>query len=474
MLQQDTERTPLPVPHAMGRPDRVPARRYYDPEFFEMERELLWPRVWQMACRLEEIPEPGDFVEYQNLGKSVVVVRIAAGAVKAYHNACRHRGVKLARDRGSLPSGFICPFHGWCWGLDGDNTFLYQPDLFAEHNRDPEDLALVECRVECWGGCAFVNFDDGAPPLRECIEPFASMHDAWKVESLRSEWWLSARLPVNWKLAMEAFMEGYHVMQTHPQLLPATARGKNAVYRTKGGRGGRATLDAVGRSADGSFDSRQFIQAQINFMRTLSVGMAGMTHAKDVKVAESLRELDLPGDPALAAQVWRRTLNDAIVEWHKGEGMDIPDLNKLQDEGLTSSVNFCFPHFFLLPTYSSASSYRIRPLGPEETLFEIWSLTRYPQGCEPERPRTPQPMAPDDPRWPPIPTQDFSNLPRQQEGLHAHGFEYMRLSDQVEGLIGNYQRLVDGYLAGLGYDLLVPASQIVNGPIDAPNQDIGF
>jgi hypothetical protein len=221
-------------------------------------------------------------------------------------------------------------------------------------------------------------------------------------------------------------------------------------------------------------DSRQFIDAQIHFMRVLSEGMAGMTHEKDVRIAEGLRGLELPADLQLATRIWRTQLNDAIVNWNQKAGIDVPDLNALDEAGYISSVNFCFPHFFLLPTYSSASSYRIRPTGPEETIFELWSLTRYPHDQERPRPQRPEPMAPDDPRWPPIPTQDFSNLPRQQEGLHAYGFDYMRLSDQVEGLIGNYQRLIDGYLAGLGYDKLLPAVQRVNGGIDAPSQDLGF
>jgi phenylpropionate dioxygenase-like ring-hydroxylating dioxygenase large terminal subunit len=456
----------------MSRPDRVPARRYYDRDFYEMECELLWPRVWQMACRLEEIPKPGDFVEYENLGQSVIVVRVGPDEVRAFHNACRHRGVKLVEDRGSLPSGFTCPFHGWCWGLDGQNTFLYQPDLFAESNRDPLDLELVECRLEVWGGCAFINFDPDAPGLRDSIEPFASIHDAWRVEALRSEWWLAARLPVNWKLAMEAFMEGYHVMETHPQLLPPWARGKQAVYRTVGD--GRASREAQRAGSGPVVESAEFIDRQIHFMRVLSEGMAGMTHEKDVQVAEGLRDLELPADTRLASRTWRSTLNDAIVAWNRSAGIDIPDLNELDAAGITSAVNFCFPHFFLLPTFSSASSYRIRPLGPEETLFELWSLTRYPPGQEPPRPQRPEPMAPDDPRWPPIPTQDFSNLPRQQRGLHARGFEYMRLSDQVEGLIGNYQRLIDGYLAGLSYEKLLPALHLVSGPIDSPLKDLGF
>src|SRR6202050_4842977 len=84
-----TIRPSLNVPYAMGRPDRVPSERYYDPEFFAMENELLWPRVWQMATRLEHIARPGDFVEYEILDRSVIVVRVDADTVKAFENTCR-------------------------------------------------------------------------------------------------------------------------------------------------------------------------------------------------------------------------------------------------------------------------------------------------------------------------------------------------------------------------------------------------
>ena len=108
----------LPVHLAVEQPDRIPARRYYDAEFFELERELLWPRVWQMACRLEEIPNPGDYVVYDNLDQSVIVVRVDAERIKAYHNHCRHRGVQLATDRGNCTRGLVCPFHGWSWDIE--------------------------------------------------------------------------------------------------------------------------------------------------------------------------------------------------------------------------------------------------------------------------------------------------------------------------------------------------------------------
>ncbi len=451
----------LPVPHALTRPDRVPAARYYDPEFYELECERLWPRVWQMACRLEEIPRVGDYVEYENLGQSIIVLRLDDDTVKAFHNACRHRGMRLVQDRGSCRGGIVCPFHGWCYNLDGSNRFVYEPDLFDASNLDPGDLRLLECRVELWGGCAFICLDDDAPSLRDSIEPFASFHDARGVERMRTEWWHSTVLPVNWKLAIEAFMEGYHVMQTHPQLI---SRSSDTGYA---GSKSRDTTAYMG--------SDDVIESSLYFMRTLHEGIASMVLEKDIRVAEGLRNIELPADPKQASLEWNRRLNDAITAWNRSAGIPIPDQNELAERGLVSVVNYCFPHFFLLPMYGNAASYRVRPLGPEETLFEIWSLTMFPEGEAPREPlRTPVPMAPDDPRWPEIPRQDFSNLPRQQAGLHARGFEFMRLSSRIEGMIGNYQRLIDGYLAGLGHDKLLPAAGLVSGPIDDCVKDLGF
>ncbi len=185
-----------------------------------MEVDLLWPRVWQMACRLEEIPQPHDFVEYQILDQSVVVVRTEDLGVRAFQNACRHRGVRVVEGRGTCETGFICPFHGWCYGPDGKNTFVTQAkDVRRAQPCSRRTSTSPRCGARLWGGCAWINLDDDAPPLRECIEPFATILDAWKVESLRAEWWYACRLPVNWKLAQEAFMEQYHVIETHPQLV---------------------------------------------------------------------------------------------------------------------------------------------------------------------------------------------------------------------------------------------------------------
>ena len=454
MAVVDRRSSALTVPHAVELPDRLRKERYFDPDFYRLEAELLWRRVWQMACRLEEIPQPRDFVEYEILDQSIIVVRSDDGGVAAFQNACRHRGVKVAEGRGTCESGFICPFHGWCYGPDGQNTFVPRKKTFAEHNLAPQDLDLTPVRCEVWGGCAWVNLHDDAPPLRQCIEPFATVLDAWKVESMRAEWWYACRLPVNWKLAEEAFMEQYHVVEAHPQLvIPG--------MRYSPGQGG--------------VDTRAVVDAEIQYLRTMSEGMAGMVHANDVRIAEGLRDMELPADPSEAMSTWHRTLNDEVVRWHRAQGSDIPDLNDLEARGLDEPMAYCFPHYFVLPMYSSASSYRFRPLGPEETMMEIWSLTRFPEGQEPETPTAPDLWECDDPRWPPIPAQDFSNLPRQQRGLHAEGFEYLRLSEGVEGGISNFERLVDGFLGGLPYHSLLPGLRSVNvNPLEQPVVDLGF
>jgi Rieske 2Fe-2S family protein len=451
-----TRRTPLEVPWAVEQPDRIPKQRYYDPEFYQLEAQLLWPRVWQMACRLEEIPKPGDFVEYEIIEESIIVVRVDATTVRAYHNACRHRAVKLVEGSGNRRS-LVCPFHGWCWDLNGHNTYVAMPDAFEAHNLDPAELRLVEVRCELWGGCAWINLDHRAPSLRDCLEPFASVYDQWHVDALRVEWWQSCRLPVNWKLAEAAFMEGYHVPQTHPQLM----RGLPKTY-------GESAQPVDPPSA------RQIVETNLYFMRTLGAGMGGMTHQNDIRIAEGLQNLELPSDPAAATAIWRAAVNNAVVQWHRARGSDIPDLNDLDRRGIRDPIGYAFPHYFILPTYSSASSYRIRPLGPEETLFEIWSLTRYPDDVSQGKPVAPEPMAPDDPRWPPICAQDFSNLPKQQKGLHSSSCKFMRLSSKIEGLISNFERVVDGFLAGLSHQQLLPAIQKTNTTIDVPVADLGF
>jgi phenylpropionate dioxygenase-like ring-hydroxylating dioxygenase large terminal subunit len=442
------------VPFAMDVPDRIPKQRYFDAEFYALEAEQLWPRVWQMACRLEEIPNPRDFATYEILDQSVIVVREDDLSVRAFHNTCRHRGVRLVDGQGTCPSGFTCPFHGWCYGADGANTFVSRKSTFTEHNLEAGALDLVPVKCETWGGCAWINLDPKAPPLRASIEPFATYMDAWQLENMHPEWWYSFRLPVNWKLAQEAFMEQYHVLETHPQLrLPGRYPQKNK-----------------------PFDQAAFLDSELEYLRVMSEGMAGMVHANDVNIAERLKpKVTLSPDPIEARADWEHAFNAAVVKWHRSKKHLIPDLNQVTTDGFTEPMVYCFPHYFILPMYSSASAYRFRPLGPEETLMEIWSLTRFPEDAELPKLPIPMPWAHDDPRVPPIPTQDFSNLPRQQQGLHSLSFDYMRISAQIEGHLSNFHRTIDGYLEGRSSKKLLKALGELNiNPLERPIVDLGF
>jgi len=452
------------VPLRVTNREQIPAKRYYDQAFFDLEREKLWPHVWQMACRLEEIPEIGDYVEYRNLDKSVIVVRTKTG-VKAFHNACRHRGVQLASGTGNCKGkGFICPFHGWRFNIDGENTFVFGRQVFSEESLDQAQLNLVPCRTELWGGSAFINFDNDALSFRDCLGPLAKKLEDRKVDKLKMEWWFATELPTNWKLAMEAFMEGYHVMRTHPQLHAHMMPELNPYG------GDPDSLPTTGTETT----VRQFVDKTIQFFKTNGEGMAGMTLQSEVAIAESLRDMELPQDLGEAANAFYARVKDEIYQDGLKRGLPVFDMNKADAENGFTYVEFLFPHYFLLPFFSAMASYRIRPLTPETCRFEIWSLVPMADNDDRERVTEPTFLRYDSPDYPEIPRQDYHNLPLQQLGLHAEGFEYMRLSNQKEGMISNYHRLIDGYLAGVDPAKLAKATQIVQSGFEAPILDIGF
>ena len=452
------------VPLRVADPELIPAARYYDEAFFKLEKEKLWPHVWQMACRLEEIPEVGDFTEYTIFEKSVIVVRTKSG-IKAFHNTCRHRGVRLATGPGNCAkSGFVCPFHGWRWNPEGKNTFVFSKQIFNQELLDHAEIDLKPCRIEKWIGCAFINFDDNAPSLRDSMgQAIYDRFAARNVEKLKMDWWYATELPTNWKLAMEAFMEGYHVMRTHPQL---------HALSTKGSLSYGTDFDDFVPNRD--IDARQAVNLSIDSLKRIGEGMAGLVHQTEIDVLERLRDMDIPDDPMAASGAMFAKAMEEVRDDGLARGAPMFDIPKVMAEYPFHGVEFMFPHFFLLPMFAAMSSYRIRPLTAETCYFEIWSLVLRPEGEEFDTPKEATFLAYDSPDYPEIPAQDYSNLPLQQLGLHGGGFEHMRLSKDFEGLISNYQRLIDGYLAGLDPQKLAKAANVVNDGYESPIHDIGF
>jgi nitrite reductase/ring-hydroxylating ferredoxin subunit len=430
-----------PVPFAMRDALHVPRERYYDREFFELEKQHLWPRVWQMACRLEEIPEPGDFVEYEICDQSILVVRQPDRTVKAFHNVCPHRATQLCKGAGRVGGGqIVCPFHGWRWNLDGTNSFVYGAEGFEPECLRPDDIRLQECRVDTWGACVWINMDPDARPLHEALAPGAPLLDAVGAGNMRVWWWKEVILQANWKVAQEAFHEAYHVMQTHPQLTMGLGEAQppdmaeytafeNGHARFQAnpnvGMGGRQT------GAD------EFIESA----RLLWEGQDAMTLERDVRVFEGIRNRVPPGDDFAPAAI------AALYEYAAGAGIPMPP----PGEGirLWGGEIFLFPNYFMLPMYGNSLAYRSRPYNddPECCRFEIWSLTTYPEGEEPGRATLKGRFAPDDPdNWGLIPRQDMSNIERQQRGFHSHGYRESRLATVWERAVSNMHEELDRYL----------------------------
>lgn len=456
------------VPFKVTDPQRIPAQRYYDPDFYKLECEQLWPHAWQMACRTEQIAQVGDWVEYSNLGRSVIVTRTKDG-VRAFHNACRHRGVPLAPAGGHgncKGRGFICPFHGWRWNGEGKNTFVYGPHLFDERQLDTAELALRTCRAEEAVGCVFINWDEDALSLRETMGPLLDRLEAHGQSGQRAEWWYATELPANWKTAMEAFMEGYHVMRTHPQLQRAVPMLYNGMYGNDTG--------GIGDQINPNWTKQQNVDAQFRNLELLSEGMAGMVHAKEVAIARQIPADILPDDPQQMVMMWFGAVQQQITEQLRARGENVPDLNAVAVSDPIQAVEFLFPHYFLLPFFTSTSAYRIRPTGPESCRFEIWSLTHFAPGEEPAPIMEPTVLPYDSDQFPQIPRQDYSNIPIQQVGLHAQGFEFMRLSKEKEGMISNFNRILDGHLAGVDASKLAAATHTLGGNFDGPIFDYDF
>ena len=199
------------------RDDFVPKEDYLDPDFARHEAENLWPKVWQIVCRLEEIPNVGDYITYEILTDSIIVTRSAEDEVKAFHNACPHRGNQLVDGCGNARQ-FVCSFHGWRFRLDGRCVKVIDRDDWGTCLSD-DDTNLSPVQVGIWGGWVWINMDPNAAPLDTFLGAAGRILAHFEMDRMRYKWRQWTVYPCNWKTALEAFMEPYHVAGTHTQLL---------------------------------------------------------------------------------------------------------------------------------------------------------------------------------------------------------------------------------------------------------------
>lgn len=429
------------VPYAIVDPTQIPVERYFSAEFAELEKKKLWPRVWQAACRLEEIPEVGDFTEYQVVGQSIVVVRESETSIKAYFNACRHRATALADGTGTFHGGqIVCPYHGWRWNLDGSNSYVYAERGFAPACLNPENLALRECRVGTMFGMVFINMDPEAEPLEVAMAGIREKFDLIGFDRMKVRWWKHLILPANWKMAQEAFMEAYHVMQAHPSLSMGAADEDYNIDALGGDfecfEGGHGH-SLLGSSTEAPVAGMSMADYLIQFNNALYVGTDAYATDREMFIQQGLLERDI------ADEDFPMAFFQALYEYAGGAGIPLPPPTTE-----TSGYGHIFPNITVLPAYGNSIIYRVRPNGddPESCIFEVWAV-QIPRAedAEPDRPELQGPVPIED--WPQIFKEDFLNIDRQQRGIHTMGLPHLTMSEKYEAMIVNSHRTIDKYLA---------------------------
>lgn len=202
--------------------------RYLTREWHDREVEKMWKKVWQMACRADDIPEVGDTFVYEVAHLSIIVTRVEAPGgsghgIKAYINACPHRGTQLRTvESGNVPE-FRCQYHGMCWNLDG--SFESAPCEWDMTHVDRSRFGLSDVQADVWQGFVFVNMDLEAPPLLEYLGGIVEHCDDIARPPLRDRFkaaHVAKVVDCNWKLPQDAFIEAYHLMATHPEIINFT------------------------------------------------------------------------------------------------------------------------------------------------------------------------------------------------------------------------------------------------------------
>jgi phenylpropionate dioxygenase-like ring-hydroxylating dioxygenase large terminal subunit len=200
-----------PVAHAM------PAWIYNHPQMTRLEIERILKPSWQIVCHVNSIPKAGDYVTFQIGPESVFVMRDRAGAIRGFHNICRHRGTRLLDGAGHCHSNIVCPYHGWSYRQDGTLAGVADRDSFP--GLDRSQLGLVPVRVDTAFGFVFVALSGDPKPVSEVFAPLVEEFAPYRFLEMQPVGPIStAEWACDWKVAIDNYLESYHVPVGHPGL----------------------------------------------------------------------------------------------------------------------------------------------------------------------------------------------------------------------------------------------------------------
>jgi phenylpropionate dioxygenase-like ring-hydroxylating dioxygenase large terminal subunit len=445
----DTDTRPVPVAlrdhsyRSTGSAD-LPKTRYTSPEFAALEREYVWSRTWQFACREEDITKPGDHVVYDVADESLIVTRQADGSIKAFHNSCLHRGTKLRVDDGRVAS-FRCPFHGWTWAIDGTLTDMPCDWDFDHVTHDPSRTCLPEARVATWAGFVFVNLDPHCEPFEtyadKLIEHFGTSFD---MDQRYTAFHAVKEVPCNWKVCMEAFSEGYHVIATHPQILEFCGDANSEYSIWPESRYVTRFVNGFGIQSPHLNDAlaeQQVVDAFLAFSSRSGRGQVGATVATGANARQTV------------AEVFRQRMGNNYRA----------DLTAVSDSEILDAILYhLFPAFAPWAGIGQPLVYRWRPGRTPDTCFmDVLRLAQLPDG-EPRPAPAPCTRLTLEQSWKEAPgmggladvfEQDMSNLPRVQLGLKSTGKRSVSFGNYQEARLRKTHQTIDRFiLEGLAAD----------------------
>ncbi len=409
--------------------DDIPKDRYLSREWHEKEKACLWSRVWQFACREEHIPKIGSYVVYEIADQSYLVTRVSEDEIKAYPNVCLHRG-RLLKTYDGRCSEFRCPFHGFAWHLDGNLKHVPAEWDFPHLETRSEEMALPEIKVGTWAGFVFINPNPDAESLEEFLGEEIQHHfERWDLENRYIQAHVSKTVNCNWKIANEAFSEGFHVNATHPQGMTYTGDPQSQV-------------DIWGNTAR-NISPKGIPCPLLSFTPT---------EEQMLRDALDVREDEPLPIPFEEGETMRTALSRAGRERFRDSfGDRVDDLTDA--EFLDAWVYTVFPNFMPWGAFNRIF-YRFRPNGDhhESCIFEIFYLTPFSGDRPPPAAETK--LGPDDPwtdaeeleKLAMVAEQDTFNMQRVHQGLKALRRDGVLLSRYQESIVRWRQDLLQEYV----------------------------
>jgi phenylpropionate dioxygenase-like ring-hydroxylating dioxygenase large terminal subunit len=434
-------------PEDLDEPLTYGTEAFLSREYAVAEKDRLWPRVWQIVERVEDFKAVGDFITYDVADDSIIVIKTGETSFNAFHNVCPHRGRQLINTPDDVHSvrgnrrNFICGFHGWTYDTEGNNTYILDPQDW-KGALTPERTCLSKVRVDTWGGFVWINMDPDCEPLADFLGDAGRILGHFELDKMRYKWRKWVVYPCNWKTAIEAFMEPYHVAGTHTQLL---AHGDYYAYSADYGKHGVSGFDqrdpafkmsqssSVTRAGKGEDPRKSTYDLIKENYETLNYAASTETL---VNAASRLVD-ELPeGTPAA----------DVIAHWMKSakaddvaRGVIWPEIppEVMAEAGLAWSI---FPNTSILHGVTFALCYRARPYGddPNMCIFESYAIERYPEGEVPETQW--EAAEATEAGFGAVLAQDFSNMKWVQKGMKSHGFRGALPNPHQEQKITNFHR----------------------------------